>query len=153
MAITIDTALAYDPVLRRCDLVFDGLDFGLDATAVTPILMAAGCDRRARPDDALPEDTSDSMTPATLTARRGYPGDALDPLGRLTGSRMWLLRGRKQDEPTRLLAEDALQEALGPVADARGLPMSLMVRWIAPNTLGWQVVTGPVTIAINSGLT
>ena len=145
----IDTALSYDPVRRRCDLVFDGTDFVLDATPVTPLLLCVGLDRRARADDELPDDSPQGYTPAILNAKRGWAGDAYDPLGRLTGSRMWLLRRKKQNEPTRLLAESALQETLEPFANARNLATAVTVRWVADQVLGWQAAVGPVTIGIN----
>jgi phage gp46-like protein len=148
----IDTALAYDPVKRRCDLVFNGTDFVLDDTPVTAVLTAIGLDRRAHPDDEVPDPTPQTYAPATLNARRGWAGDALDTLGRLVGSRMWLLVRKKQNEATRLLAESALQEALEPLANARGWPISVTVRWVRAGVLGWQAVVGQVTIAINQAI-
>jgi phage gp46-like protein len=150
---TIDTALAYDPARRRCDLVFDGTDFGLDDTPVTPVLTAVGLDRRAHLDDELPDTTPDSYAPATLNRRRGWPGDCLDPTGSLSGSRMWLLVRRKQTEQTRLDAEGYLREPLEPLANARGWPISVTVRWIAAGILGWRAVVGQLTVAINQPVT
>lgn len=145
----IDTALTYDPVRRRCAVVFDGTDLVLDDTPATPILLAVLLDRRAHSDDELPDTTPQTYSPATLNAARGWAGDAYDAQGRLVGSRMWLLRRRKQDEPTRLLAEDALQEALEPLAIARNLPVAAMARWVGPGVLGWQVTAGQVALSIN----
>jgi phage gp46-like protein len=149
----IDTALSYDPVRRRCDLLFDGTDLVLDDTPVTPVLLCTGLDRRAHSDDVLPDTTAQGYQPATLNARRGWCCDFLDKLGRLAGSRLWLLKRRKQDEPTRLLAETALQEPLEQIANDRGWPISAMARWVAPGVLGWQATVQRTTIAINQATT
>lgn len=148
----IDTAKAYDPALRRCDIVFDGTDLVLDDTAITPVLLAVGLDRRAHADDELPDPTEQGYAPATLTARRGWAGDAYDALGRLTGSRMWLLKRRKQDEPTRLLAESALAEALEPLATARNWPVSITVRWAYAQVLAYQVVVQRLTLSLHKAV-
>lgn len=145
----IDTALAYDPARRRCDLVFDGTDFQLDDSPVTSVLTAVGLDRRARPDDELPDGLLDSYNPAALNARRGWAGDALDRFGRRVGSRMWLLIRKKHDEPTRLLAETALREVLEPLANGRGWPITLMVRWASAGILTWRITVGNLTLSLN----
>lgn len=146
----IDTALVYDPVTRRCDLVFDGTDLVFDTTPVTPLLLCVGLDRRAHTDDELPDTTPQGYSPATLNARRGWAGDAYDTAGRLVGSRMWLLKRRHQDEPTRLLAENALQEPLEQLANDRGWPVSIMVRWAAVGVLWWRASVGQVTLSLNT---
>jgi phage gp46-like protein len=135
----LDQALTYDPARRRCDLVFNGRDLTLDATPVTAVLTAVGLDRRAHTDDVVPDTRSTGYAPASLKARRGWCGDALDTTGDLAGTRMWLLGPLKQTEATRLLAEDALQEKLEPLANARNWPMSVLVTWVRANFLGWRV--------------
>ena len=149
----IDTALVYDPAARRCDLAFDGTDFVLDATPVTPVLTAIGLNRRARPDDEVPDPRLYGYSPAVLNQRGGWCGDALDAQGALTGSRLWLLVRKKQIEATRLLAETALREALEPLANARGWPMSIMVRWVRAQVLGWQVKVGQVALSLSTPVT
>ena len=146
----IDRALAYDPVTRRCDRVFTGSDCAIDTTPVTALLMAVGIDRRAHPDDELPEPLPDLATPSRLDAWRGWCGDFLDPLGRLSGSRMWLLFRRKESEETRLFAEAALKEPLDVLAALRGWPMAITVRWVRRQMLGYQVVVGQTTLALNA---
>ena len=51
----LDIALAYNAANECCDLVFANGDIQVDTTAVSAILMAAGCAARARPEDRLPE--------------------------------------------------------------------------------------------------
>jgi phage gp46-like protein len=132
----IDQALVYDPTRKRCSLAFNGVDLQIDATPVTPILIAVGCNRRAHPDDALPDAVTNAYTPSRLNARGGWCGDALDTLGRLIGSRMWLLQRRKQDEATRRLGESALAEAFAPISAQRGWPIAITVTWVRKGFLG-----------------
>ena len=147
----LDTALSYDPARRRCDLVFDGRDFGFDTTPVTPVLTAVGLDRRAHTDDVLPATVPAGYTPAALNGRRGWAGDAFDPAGLKVGSRMWIVAYGKQNEPTRRLAESALQEALEPLANARNWPIAIAVTWLRDNVLGWRVaVDGNPLLDLNT---
>ena len=149
MATFIDTALAYNPVTARCDLVFDGTDLAIDNTPVTPVLLCVGLDRRAHADDPLPDPTVQGYSPATLNARRGWCGDFMDALGRLAGSRMWIVRRMKWVEQTRLFAEAALREPLEILANTRGIPISVEVRLPLSGLLCWRVNTGPVSLSIN----
>jgi phage gp46-like protein len=142
----IDTALAYDPATHRCDLVFDGTDFCLDDGPVTPVLTAVFLDRRAHADDVLPDPTPQTYSPATLNAKRGWCLDFLDPFGLLVGCRRWIFIRAKQTEATRLGYESALKEALEPLANNRGWPMSLAVRWVRAGLLGWRVKIGQITL-------
>ena len=138
-----DTALAYDPVAQRGDLAFDGRDLMIDSSVLTPLFLAVGLDRRAHPDDVLPDDNSNGLAPKRLDQRRGWAGDMLDAQGRLTGSRWWLLGNRKQTEATRLFAQGVLAEALAPF-DAMGLAVTIAVRWLRANVLGYSVQIGDV---------
>ena len=138
-----DTALAYDPVTQRADLAFDGRHLMIGTTVLTPLLLSIGLDRRAHPDDVLPDDNTSGLAPKRLDQRRGWAGDMLDPLGRRTGSRWWLLGNRKQTEATRKFAEGVLVEALAPF-DAMGLAVTIAVRWLRANVLGYSVKIGDV---------
>ena len=52
----LDAALIFDPETRRADLQLgDDGDLVLDGTPVTPMLISLGSDRRAGPDDELPD--------------------------------------------------------------------------------------------------
>jgi len=139
----LDFALRFDPETGTCDFAIEGGDIALDATPVTPMLIALGSDRRARPDDTLPDEPRPVPdVVAVLGRRRGWPGDALDRNGRLIGSRLWLLARAKQNEDTRLRAIAYAEEAL---ADA-GLSAQVEAAWIARNTLGMRVVAGGTVI-------
>lgn len=148
----IDRALTFDPTTRRCDRAFDGRDSVIDATPATALMLAVGLDRRARLDDTLPDTADDPDHPHRLDARRGWCGDCLDAQGRLTGSRMWLLRRRKQDEATRKLAENALREAVQTLADERGWPMTVAATWRAPGLLAWSVRVERVELALTQAV-
>lgn len=135
-----DLALRYDSDARRCDLVLgDDFDLVIDETPITPILLSVGLDRRAAPDDPLPEGRSQFLAPASFSERRGCAGDALDPFGDLTGSHLWLLDRAKETETTRQLAEFWLQECLAWVEAETGEPAEIEVAWIRPGVLGYRV--------------
>jgi phage gp46-like protein len=142
----MDLRLVYDPATRRCDHVFNGSDYEWDFGPETPVLIALGCERRARPDDGLPDAQSDFYSPSAINPKRGFAGDALDPKGRLTGSRLWLFQRRKQDEPTRRGVESAIGEALGDFANENNFSIGVLVRWLRHNFLGIKVSVAGVKI-------
>jgi phage gp46-like protein len=148
----VDIALTYDPVRRGCDVVFNGTDFALDATPASAMLMSVCADRRAKPDDALPSPVDDWAHPNSFTARRGYPGDALDPAGGKVGSRMWLLQRRLEDEQTRTDAENYLLEACSWLESVRNLAVQITVRWIAPQFLGYRVRAGKTVLQLTRAI-
>lgn len=139
-------ALSYDQRRRKCDLAFDGRDFALDATLLTPVLISLGADRRARPDDVLPDAVTNDYAPQRLNARRGTPLDALDGTGQLFGSRWWLLLRRKQTEETRRLKESTTAEALAWVRQ----PVTITVRWVRQNVLSTLIQIGAMTLNLQS---
>lgn len=136
----LDLALKYDSAARRCDLVL-GADFDLaiDETPIPAILMSVGLDRRAAPDDPLPEGRAQFLAPASYSERRGCAGDALDPYGDVTGVRTWLLDRAKQTETTRQLYEFWLQESLAWAEAETGEPAEIEVAWLASGILGYRV--------------
>lgn len=142
----IDQALVYDPTRKRCSLAFNGVDLVIDDTPVTPVLIAVGCNRRAHSDDDLPDTVTNAYSPSRLNARGGWCGDALDQLGRLIGSRMWLLQRRKQDDATRKLGESALSEAFAPIGAQRGWPFTITVTWVRKGFLGCLTQVGNTTL-------
>jgi phage gp46-like protein len=130
MADFLDVALIFDPETRTADaeLGEDG-DLLLDETAFTPMLISLGSDRRARPDDDLPEGRDALNVSSSFVARRGWAGDALDAYGRRIGSRLWLLERAKQHELTELFAQDAASEALRWAAGETGTPAQISANW------------------------
>jgi phage gp46-like protein len=148
-AMFLGPQLVFDPATRRCDRAFDGTDLVLDTTPATTLLVSIGSDRRAHTDDTLPDVVTNHYAPNRLNARRGYPGDALDGSGRLIGSRLWLLKRRKQDEATRQLAENAAAEALAHFETDQNMPVTITVRWAARNVLGMLLQLGAAQATMN----
>lgn len=110
-----DLALRPDAVTGRCDLVATPAGLVLDSTPLSAMLFALLSNRRARRDDRLPNQMpEDPAAPRTLNARGGYAGDALDPMGELSGSRLCLLARAKKPEGLQRAPAMAL-EALAPL--------------------------------------
>lgn len=143
-----DLALTYDPSTRRCDLaVGDDGDLVVDETSITPVLLSIGLDRRASPDDPLPQSRSEFLT-SSFAERRGWAGDGLDLRGERVGSRLWLLDRAKETETTRLLFEFWLEEALAWAEADIGQPAELEVNWLRPQTLGYRVLVADAALSI-----
>lgn len=145
----IDLGLSFDPLTRRGDLSLgeDG-DLVLDVSPVPSMLVSAGLDRRADTDDELPEGRSQFLAPASFSERRGGIIDALSPIGRLGGCKMWLLDRAKQTEATRQLAEYWLQEGFAWVETETGSPAVISVEWLRENTLGYRIQVGDETLSL-----
>lgn len=142
-----DAALVYDPESTSCDLALgpDG-DLVADETAVTPMLLSIELDRRAAPDDELPQGRNPFLTSAGVDVRRGTACDALDHNYARIGSRCWLLERAKQTEETRLLFEMWLQEALS-WAPAGGYEVTIEVTWIRPHVLHWRAMVDDTALS------
>jgi phage gp46-like protein len=145
----LDIAIAYDQVHQRCDLAFNGRDFALDTTWQTPVLMSLGCDRRAHPDDDLPQ-AQDTLSPNAplINLKRGWPGDMLDTRGELTGSRQWILSRVKQTEAVRRLAISIDQEALDWLPNRLGVDLTLDVSYPRRGMILHQVTVGQQTLVV-----
>lgn len=141
-AMPFDIALRYDPDRRRCDLAIERGDLAVDRTLATPMITALFSDRRARPDDALPEGSGGFLVPSAANPRRGWVGDALDGEGRRLGSLLWLLEREKQTDTTRLRAIAYATEALAGLAARTGRVASVDAQWIRRGTLGLAVRLG-----------
>lgn len=149
----LDFALRFDPVTRTCDFAIEAGDIALDATPATAMLIALGSDRRARPDDVLPDEPRPAPDELTILGRRrGWTGDALDHLRRRIGSRLWLLSRAKQTEETRLRAVAYAEEALAWLTEERGIPVSVEAAWIAPQMLGLRVRAGRTLIELRQAV-
>lgn len=148
-----DIALIYDPEARRCDLAIgeDG-DLVLDETPITPILLSVGLDRRAAEDDPLPQGRTRFLAPTSFSERRGAPGDALDPAGDRTGSRLWLLDRAKQTEAVLLLFRFWLEEALAWARAETGQPAEIEVDWLRRGTLGYRVMVEDASVSMARAL-
>lgn len=145
-----DLALSYDSATRRCDLVLgDDFDLAIDETPIPAILMSVGLDRRAAPDDPLPEGRSQFLAPASYSERRGCAGDALDPYGDKTGCRTWLLDRAKQTETTRQLYEFWLRESLAWAENETGEPAEIEVAWLATGILGYRVQVQDASVMLS----
>ena len=131
MSAFLDCALVYDPTTRRADLVLgaDG-DLALDDTPATPMLISLGTDRRAEPDDELPDGIDALNASTSFVSRRGWAGDALDALGRRIGSRIWLLNRAKQTETTRRFCEIWAAESLAWAEAETGTPAEISATWL-----------------------
>ncbi|WP_054310848.1 phage GP46 family protein [Mesorhizobium sp. 1M-11] len=146
-----DLALVYDPAARRCDLTIgDDGDLAIDDTSITPVLLSIGLDRRAAPDDPLPQGRTAFLT-ETFSERRGWAGDGLDGRGERSGSRLWLLDRAKQTEVTRLLFRFWLEEALAWAARETGQPADIEVAWVRPQTLGYRVLVDDAALSVAGG--
>ncbi|MGN6777564.1 phage GP46 family protein [Rhizobium sp.] len=148
-----DLALAYDPDQRKCDLVLaDDCDLLIDETPVPAMLLSIGLDRRAAPDDPLPEGRTQFLAPVSFSERRGCAGDALDPAGQMTGSRLWLLDRAKATETTRQLTEYWLEEALSWAEPETGEPAEIEVGWLqtgATSILGYRAQVDDASLSLS----
>ena len=148
-----DLAIVYDPNKRLCDLALgDDGDLLIDETPITPMLLSIGLDRRAAPDDPLPDGRSQFLAPVSFSERRGCPGDALDPAGEMTGSRLWLLNRAKATETTRQLTEFWLEEALAWAEPDTGQPAEIEVEWLQTgptSILGYRAQVNDASVSLS----
>ncbi len=104
-----------------------------DDTLRTAILISLFTDRRAGLDDELPDGAGGD--------RRGWVGDALSTVdGDRIGSRLWLLKRRKQTEQTRRDAETWCREALEwLVEDSIATGLTVEAEWIRSGVLACAI--------------
>jgi phage gp46-like protein len=144
-----DLALVYDPETRGCDLALgEDCDLLIDETPITPMLLSVGLDRRAAPDDELPEGRTRFLAPVSFSERRGSPGDALDPRGALAGSKLWLLDRAKQTETAAQLYRFWLEESLAWAKAETGVPAEIEVEWRGRGLLVWRAMVDDVTLSM-----
>jgi phage gp46-like protein len=148
----MDIALAYNPAIRGCDVVFNGTDFALDSTPASAMLFSLLANRRAAPDDKVSTQVTTPLAPQSFTARGGYPGDALDQTGQLAGSRLWLLQRALADEQTRIDAQNYVAEALSWLETVRGQAVQIAVRWFAPDILAYRAIAGATTLQLKQAV-
>ncbi|WP_225548127.1 phage GP46 family protein [Chromobacterium violaceum] len=93
------------------------------------ILLSLFTDREAGPDDVIPHGSGDP---------RGW---CLDDATHPIGSRLWLLVRAKQTRDTAQRARDYIAEALQwLIDDGVVAKFDITTQWVAPSTLGAQVV-------------
>jgi phage gp46-like protein len=97
----MDIALAFDPNAKAFDLAVADGDLATDEGLETAVLLSLYTDRRALPEDELPNDGTD---------RRGWWCDAYSD--RPHGSRLWLLSREKETDRVLRRAEEYAREAL-----------------------------------------
>jgi phage gp46-like protein len=137
-----DISTIWVPALSRGDWQVAGADLAKGNDLVTAVLISLFTDRIANEDDEIPDGTSDP---------RGWWADAGEryPIG----SRLWLLSREKQTAETAARANDYIVEALQWLIDDGVVArFDVDVAWVAPSSLGAQVVANRVdgtTVAIN----
>ncbi|WP_165184703.1 phage GP46 family protein [Caulobacter soli] len=132
-----DLALTWDVDACLGDLSLDGADLRSEEGLRTAIIISLFTDRRAQPDDVLPQDGADP---------RGWWGDSLaDIPGDQLGSRLWLLAREKQLPSVVARARQYAQEALAwLVEDGVATSIEVLAEVSAPGVLGLQVsITRP----------
>ncbi len=145
----LDLALTYDATRRGCDLVLDDeFNLVLDETPVTPILLSVGVDRRASPDDDLPDGRSQFLAPVSFSERRGALLDGLNAAGNMSGCKMWLLERAKETEITRQLGEYYLAEGLAWAEVETGTPAEIEVWWLRAGVLAYRVLVEDVSLEL-----
>ncbi|WP_215762863.1 phage GP46 family protein [Acetobacter sp. P1H12_c] len=118
----------------------------VDTTLATSGLLALQCDRRADPDDTLPNEIA--LLPAQsggLLARRGWVGDIL--LDTRFGSRLWLLARGKYDETDRLLGAAYADECLVSIRAWWGVTATAMASLSGRSVLQIACQIGAVSVS------
>ncbi len=150
---------------RRFDLVLqqgaNGFVLALDFTPATAMLTAIGTDRRAEPDDTLPDGSTNASVQqgagftASLPQRRGATGDRLATDGSRAGSRLWLLSRAKLGDAdggssvdTLQLAEGYATEATDSFPDRYGSEVTVAASRVATNAMLVQVQAGQQLLTI-----
>jgi phage gp46-like protein len=99
-----DIALRFDPATLSFDIALAGADLATDDGLETAVIISLFTDRRADPDDVIPDGTGD---------RRGWWADAWPTVdGDFIGSRLWLLAREKELPVVARRAEEYAEEAL-----------------------------------------
>lgn len=124
-------ALHWDPDLGGADLAVAGLDLASDDGLQTAVIISLFTDRRVDADEV----------PAGETDRAGWWGDGLSPDEDPIGSRLWLLRRRKETPDLPVQAAQWGDEALAWLA-AAGVATSVRTtaEWVAPGHMAIRPV-------------
>lgn len=123
-----DTTTIWNTALSHGDWNLLGAQLQAGNDLDTAVLISLFTDREARPDDVIPDGTTDP---------RGWWGDnAVHPIG----SRLWLLDRSKKTQDTLAQAQDYVVEALQWLIDDGVVArFDITVEWEAPSMLGIQI--------------
>lgn len=125
-----DISTIWQPAEARGDWALAGPDFASGQDLATAVLISIFTDRRADPDDVIPDGSGDP---------RGWWGDA--GRARPLGSKLWLLERAKQTEEIRLRAEDYIRDALAwLVEDGIAASVTVIATWERGALLGVRVL-------------
>lgn len=128
-----DVALFWDAEAVAADMTLEAGDLATEAGLKTAVIISLFTDRRARPDDPLPEAGAD---------RRGWWGDvtareADDEIG----SRLWLLSREKQTAEVVARAREYALEALGwMLRDRVASAVEVVAEITRPGVLGLSII-------------
>lgn len=127
----MDAALVWKEL--GADLSVEALGLLVDDGLETAVILSLFCDRRAEPDDVLPDNSGD---------RRGWWADAYPAaLGDKWGSRLWLLAREKQLPSVLARAKEYAEEALAwMVEDGIAASVEVTAEVVKTGTLGLLVV-------------
>jgi phage gp46-like protein len=125
-----DIATIWDIDAGQGDWLVDGPDLARNDDLQTAVLISLFTDRRAAPDDVIPDGSENP---------RGWWGDS--GRTRPLGSKLWLLDRAKQTEETRLRAKDYVEDALAWLIED-GIAASIIVEaeWQRAKFLGVRIV-------------
>lgn len=128
-----DVALCWDAEAATADLSLVDGDLATEAGLRTAVIVSLFTDRRARPDDRLPQEGGD---------RRGWWGDvAVGEADDEIGSRLWLLSREKQTLQVVARAREYAQEALGwMLRDRVAAAVEVEAEITRPGVLGLSVI-------------
>lgn len=129
-----DLLLVWNDDAYMADLALVDGDLATDAGLRSAIVLSLFTDRRARDDDALPQEGAD---------RRGWWADALGDENDQIGSRLWLL-GREKMTPEMIAkAQEYAEEALNwLIRDGVIRSLLVEVEIIGPSALGLAITVG-----------
>jgi len=125
--------LADGTSLPGFDVAMSGADLLAESGLRTAVILSLFSDRRAAPDDVLPDGSSD---------RRGFWGDALaDIEGDQIGSRLWLLSREKQTADVLARAKEYAEESLQwLIDDGVAKSVDVVAAWVKTGMLGLHIV-------------
>lgn len=128
-----DVALFWDAEAVAADMSLEAGDLATEAGLKTAVIISLFTDRRARPDDPLPEAGAD---------RRGWWGDvAAREADDEIGSRLWLLSREKQTAEVVARAREYALEALGwMLRDRVASAVDVVAEITRPGVLGLSII-------------